>query len=255
MRKSNGKRILFREDRYEPIPLYHQIKSILRKKIISKELNPGEKLPTQKELGEQYRVSRITILQALGDLEKEGFIVTKRGKGSFVSYNTFDFPAPKLTGSMFDLIDRSHKLQTKIINFNWERVSREITNYLNLPVNTEVLCIERLRTNEGKPFSYILNYLPPEVGQKIDAETLVDKTLLPILNEDLGIKLTEAKAKVEADIAELPISTLLEIQAGAPILKVERITYDSSHKAVEYVKTIYRGDSFYLTINWNNNEH
>ncbi|MDR0943598.1 MAG: GntR family transcriptional regulator [Ruminococcus sp.] len=65
-------------------PLYEQLKTQIRNAIISGELLPDEQLPTIRELAQNLKVSVITTTRAYSDLEAEGFVVNRQGKGCFV---------------------------------------------------------------------------------------------------------------------------------------------------------------------------
>ena len=69
------------------VPLYIQLEQIIKSKILRGEFSPGDKIPTEKELCEIYKVSTITVRQAISNLVKDGFIVKKQGKGTFISKN------------------------------------------------------------------------------------------------------------------------------------------------------------------------
>ena len=102
---------------------------------------------------------------------------------------------------------------------------------------------------EGSPFSYVLNYLPPDIGQKIKKEDLIAKPLLMILEDDLGIKVTEAVQSIEATIADTHVASLLGIRVSDPLLKGERTVFDVNHRPVEYVSVLYRADKYSYTVN------
>ena len=74
-------------DRNSPIPAYYQIELDLKERITKKEWDINDRLPSEAELSAQYDVSRVTIRQALAELEKDGIIKKQRGKGAFVSAN------------------------------------------------------------------------------------------------------------------------------------------------------------------------
>src|SRR5690606_8968981 len=70
---------------FAPVPLYFQLKEILRAQILDGSYPAESRMPSESELGEQFQVSRITVRQALGDLQKEGLIFKIHGKGTFVA--------------------------------------------------------------------------------------------------------------------------------------------------------------------------
>lgn len=230
------------------IPFYYQLETILRKKILSGEIQAGAVLPTEGTLAQEYKVSRITIRKALSILEKDELIIRRRGMRTVVSEKPARFKIPKFTGSITDLISMGIKTTTNIIDFSWTSVAKNITDHLGLPERTKVVRIERLRLTEDKPFSYILNYLPPAIAQKIQPDDLLVKPLLRILEDDLHINLAQAFQRIEADVADSYVAPLLDIRVGAPLLKVERTVFDSRHRPVEHVSTLYRADKYSYVV-------
>ena len=80
-----------------PTPLYHQLKNILKSRILSNELKGNQRLPTEAELCMEYNVSRITVRQALSELMKDGLIYRDRGRGTFVTESA-ELKRPELKG-------------------------------------------------------------------------------------------------------------------------------------------------------------
>lgn len=234
----------------QAVPLYYQLETLLRKKILAGELEPGATLPILDSLAKEYEVSRITVRQALSALERDGLIVRKRGKGTFVSENPASLKLPKLTGSVDDLIARGMEIQTKVLDFRWIDAPGNVADCLGLPKRTSVLRIERLRFVKGSPLSYIVNYLPRDIGQRIQRDDLLVKPLLKILNDDLGIKLAKANQKIEADIADTYVAPLLDVRVGDPLLKIERTAFDQNQRVVEWVSIWYRADRYFYRVWW-----
>jgi GntR family transcriptional regulator len=106
-------------DRRNAIPLYHQIEMSLRRKILSGEILKGALLPSEMALAEEYQVSRITVRQALANLDKDGLVARKRGKGNFVAKDGIEIQAPKFTGSLQDLVPAGIKTKVKLLDFSF----------------------------------------------------------------------------------------------------------------------------------------
>jgi len=206
-------------------------------------------LPSEEALGKEYNLSRITVRQALSSLESDGLIVRKRGKGTFVSKKYTYLESPKFTGFIEDLISMGIRTKSKILNISMVEGPQTIQEHLELEVGTQLFRIEKIRLVEGSPFSYVLNYLPPDIGKKIKTDDLIAKPLLMILEDDMGIKVTEAVQSIEATIADTHVAPLLGIRVGDPLLKGERTVFDVNHKPVEYVSVLYRADKYLYTVN------
>jgi len=230
------------------IPLYYQLETILRKKIVAGEFTPGDLFPGEEALATAYGVSRVTVRQALYCLEKDGLISRKRGKGTFVSEKLGSVAPPKLTGFIEDLISMGIRTSVKVIDICMVEAPEIIKERLRLTEMRQVLRVEKVRLIEGSPFSHVLNYLPPDIGQKIKPDDFALKPLLMILEENFGIRPAQAIQTIEATIADSLVASLLEIRVGDPLLKVERVVFDVNEKPVEYVSSLYRADKYFYTV-------
>jgi DNA-binding GntR family transcriptional regulator len=66
------------------LPIYYQIKQKLKRAIINGEYNPGDKIPSENQLAEQFCTTRLTVRRAISILVNEGMLVSEQGQGSFV---------------------------------------------------------------------------------------------------------------------------------------------------------------------------
>jgi GntR family transcriptional regulator len=230
------------------IPLYYQLETILRRRILARDFFPDAPLPSEEALGQEYDVSRITVRQALSSLERDGLIVRRRGKGTFVVEKAFLVETPKLTGSIEDLILMGIQTSTKILSTSIVDPPETIRNRLELVANEQVYRIEKVRSVEKESFSYVINYLPSRIGEKIRMESLKVKPLLMVLEDDLGIRANGADQTIEATVADALVAPLLDIRVGDPLLKVERTVYDIKGKPVEYVSVLYRADKYFFNV-------
>lgn len=231
------------------IPLYYQLETILRKRILSGEFPPDVPLPSEESLGKEYEVSRITVRRALSALEQEGIISRKRGKGTFVSEKPRSLDSPRLSGFIEDIISMGIKTKTRVVDISWVEAPENVKERLNIKKQDKMLRIEKIRLIKGSSFSHVFDYLPPDIGQNIPSDKLTEKPLLMILEDDLDIRADTAIQTVEATIADAQVATLLGIRVGEPLLKVERTVFDVKEKPVEYVSVLYRADKYFYTVN------
>lgn len=229
------------------LPVYYQIKQTIKNWILNKEFNPGGKIPSENELAEKFNVSRLTVRQAISQLVQEGFLISKRGEGTFVTNNEHLINSCSLefTGFMDDLFYQISKSKTKSVKITRMPAPKLIKEKLELDKeDEEVVQIKRVRSLEEKLFAFTINYLPAEIGTKIIEKDLYKKPLLQILEQDLGIQFTEAVQTIEASFSDQEVSEQLRIASGSPILLVERIMYTKQRKPVEVVQSSYRGDLY-----------
>lgn len=238
------------------IPVYYQIKQTIKNWILNKEFNSGEKIPSENELAEKFNVSRLTVRQAISQLVQEGFLISKRGDGTFVTTNDHLINSCSLefTGFMDDLFYQISKSKTKTVKISKIPAPKIIKEKLELyeKQQEEIVQIKRVRSLEEKIFAYTINYIPLEVGTKIFEKDLYEKSLLQILEQDIGIQFTEAFQTIQASFADQEISGKLGIASGSPILFVERIMYTEKRKPVELVQSSYPGDLYKYIVRLRN---
>jgi GntR family transcriptional regulator len=230
------------------IPLYYQLETILREKIRSGEYPLGDPFPTEDQLVQSYRLSRITVRKALSALEKDGLIDRKRGKGSVVTEGTGHLEPMKLTGMMEDIIEMGIKTKTKIINFGFVSPPKKVAESLKLDENMKVLRVERIRLVQRAPISYTLSYLPPDLGKKISMKDLTIHPILNILEKKCKVKIERGSQIIEATIADSRVAALLDVMTGSPLLKIERTVFDDESRPVEYISILYRSDRYHYTV-------
>ncbi len=229
------------------LPRYYQIKQVIKKWIINQEIGVGEKIPSENELASSFHVSRLTVRQALSQLIQEGFLISKRGDGTYVTDNAKLINSYNLefSGFMDDLFYQISRSKTKSVDITQRNLQKSIREKLELPEDeNEIVQIKRVRYIDNKSFAHTVNYLPIEIGKRFTKKALLKKPLLQIMEEDLGILFTEAFQTIEASFADQRLAKKLEIPTGSPILFVERIMYTKRRKPVELVQSSYRGDLY-----------
>ncbi len=111
----------------------------------------------------------------------------------------------------------------------------------------EIFRIERARFADKIPLYHLLNYLPVDVGKRINPKVLKNKTLTAIMEVDLKIPIKRAVQTIEADIVDSYIGPILDAREGDPCLILRRVVYAGDGKAVEYLVSSFRADRYMYT--------
>jgi GntR family transcriptional regulator len=230
-----------------PIPLYHLISTAIQRRIEDGEYEPGEAMPTEAELSEEFDVSRPTIRQALAELVAAGMISRRRGSGTYVLPAVQHRIGQRFKGSLGDLIAETRRtgVQDISVDRNAEVPSR-IAKILEMdePVGT---IVKRTRTMDGRAFAFTVNYLPEEYGRLLSTDELKSHSLMALL-QSKGVVFTMARQSVRAQLASLDLTESLGLPySGAPVLFVERVVLGPERRPVELVHTWYRGDAYEYT--------
>ena len=237
------------------LPIYYQIKQTIKGWIVNKEFGPGNKIPSENELADRFNVSRLTVRQAISQLIQEGFLNSKRGEGTFVTSNEdlINSFSLETTGFMDELFSTQlSKVTTKWATLSKMVAPKPVREKLQLEMgDEEVVQIKRVRLLRGRPFTYTINYLPVEIGARVNEKDLYRRRLVEILERDLKVEFTEAVQTIEASFADQEVAEKLEVASGSPILFVEKIMYSKQHKPIELFQSSYRGDLFKFIVRFN----
>ena len=231
------------------LPIYHQIRNKIKEWIVSKEYGLGEQIPSETDLAKMFGVTRMTVRQAIALLIQEGLLNRKRGSGTFVTSDaelvgglSLDFTG--FMDGLFYQVSKSKSIHVQKENISTPRIVKE-----KLKTEAEQICkVERVRMLNDRIFAFTINYLPVDIGDQIEVQTLYEKPMLQILEQDLNVEFDEALQTIEAAFSDQYVSEMMKIPSGSPILFVERIMYDVKKKPFELVQTYYRGDIYKYVV-------
>lgn len=232
----------------EKKPLYLKMVDTLELSIRDS-MSPNDRLPSERELSTAFDVSRITVRQALKELEVRGLIYKVQGKGTFVS----DFETKKTDlASTYSFTEQMKSLgkkpETKILSFERVLVTSYLSSYLDMPVGTEVFEVERLRLADGQPLMFERTYIPVVSFETLSRDLMMSKPLYDIFAQDFNQTIRIAEEAFSASIALDYESDLLGIKKGAAVLHITRHTYNAQNVMIEFTFSIARADQFRYQI-------
>lgn len=235
-------------DRESPIPLYYQLKELLAGRITSGEWRPGDMLPTEEQLQDQYELSRTTVRQALKELEFEGKISRYRGRGTFVSKpkisHSFD---PHFNLTAF-LTQQGMEPGWQVLSAGWVLAATEVAERLNLESGSRVYQLRRLRMANEEPIGYHITHVIPELAETINENRLDRGGSLSYLQGPGQLEESYANRTIEAILASDETARLLDVAKGSPILLIRRRVFNSEGVPVEDMRAMYRGDRFQYRV-------
>ncbi len=224
------------------IPYYIQLIEALKAKISSGEWKPGDKIPSEPELCIYYGVSRTVVRQALREIELDGLILRKKGKGTFIAEPKINESlVEKLTGFYQDMLERGHHTVTEVLKNEIEPCTAKIAGHLHIAPGTSVFCIERLRFVDGVPIVLVTTYIPVSLCPQLADQDLSSQSLYQIL-ERFGLVIMRAHRSIEAISATEREARLLAVDEYDPLLHLDSISYLEDGTPLEYYHAIHRGD-------------
>ncbi len=226
----------------QSLPLHHRIRQALAQQIKDGKLAPGQQLPTELELMARYQVSRTTVRQALDALARDGLIVRKRGKGTFVGRPYLPTPLTRLTSFYEDMVALGLKPSTRLLSLRQVKAAREVAEKLSVEPQSLLTMVECLRLASDEPILYTVTYLPDEIGSKLDPKQVETTAIYTILEDFLDVPLFEGEYVIGAAKAGKVVSKALGIPVGAPVLLVERTTFSQDLRPVAFDLRYQRAD-------------
>jgi GntR family transcriptional regulator len=233
-----------RIDRSSPVPLYHQLAEQLGAAIASGQLQPGDAFENEVALGERLGLSRPTVRRAIQELVSQGLLLRRRGLGTTVATRKVHRRA-ELT-SLYDDLDRAGaRPRTTVLGH--EVVQDEaVAAALDLPADTELLSIVRLRWSGDAPLAVLRNWLPPHLAD-IGRDELEKRGLYEILR-DRAVRPVVAHQSIGARPATATERRQLRIRGNEPVLTMTRSAFDALGKPVEYGDHCYRAASYSIEV-------
>lgn len=230
-------------DEKAPVTLYHQLKEIIINKIKSSEWPVESRIPTERQLCDIYKVSRITVRQALAEIEREGLLYRKQGKGTFVT-------APKLEQRLSNFYSFSEEINkmgyvpgSKVLVFSKIMADETTAKNLNIDIGSCVYRIKRLRLANNDPFALEISYIPVNGFEDLNEADITSRGLYNTLKQKYNVVPDEAVETFEAVLINNEDSQFLQVKRNSPGLLLERFT-QAGGKTVEYCISIIRGDRY-----------
>ncbi|XCP85751.1 GntR family transcriptional regulator [Roseburia hominis] len=236
-------------ERNTPKPLYQQLKGILMDEIEAGKWEPNEKIPSENELSSLYGLSRMTARAVVSDLVKEGLLYRVQGKGTFVSEKILTL-SPSYVGIREQLEQMGYEVKTRIVECKTIKSTGKIAKNLDLLFGDSVFMIKRIRYIEDAPISLHVSYINEKYREKLSEDLLEREQLCVILNEEYGLTRQKVSETLESIIATKEEGSLLEVEAGHPLLLLEDVIYDTNNVPYEYTKVLFRGDKIKIKLQY-----
>jgi DNA-binding GntR family transcriptional regulator len=218
-------------NRISPVPLYHQLSRQLVEAIESGRLAKGSFLDNELELAKRWQVSRPTVRRAIQDLVDSGMLVRRRGVGTQVVSDQVRRPF-KLSSLYDDLVASGREPTTRVITLERVKADAQVSEAINVALETEVVHIERLRSIGTQPLAILRNWLIVEVAESLTEEQLTRRGLYALLRER-GVRPHSAAQRLGATAASATDAALLGVSTGAPLMTMRRVMHDVTGRLVE----------------------
>ncbi|GAB4035263.1 MAG: GntR family transcriptional regulator [Rubrivivax sp.] len=221
-------------------PLYQQIKGLLVRSLQGGEWRPGEAIPSEIELAARFKVSQGTVRKAIDELATENLLVRRQGKGTFVATHAEERTQYRFLRLQPDA-EAAVALRRRLLDCRRLRAPADVARPLELKAGDGVLLIRRLLLQGEQPVVLDEIWLPAAPFKGLTAERLAANRgpMYAYFESEYGVRMIRAEEKIRAVAAAGEAAQLLAVQAGAPLLSVERLSYTYGDKPVELRRGLY----------------
>lgn len=221
------------------VPLHIQLKEIIESKIISGEYTG--RIPSERELMDEYYVSRSTVRQAINQLVLDGILEKRHGRGTYVKLK----PIQDWLGSLSSTTETIEKMgMTSGAKLLEARILTLIGPLKRKIGFDSIYCFKRIRYANEIPIGIEKNYYPIHIGEALKKYNLDRETFYDLLEKNLGIKIDEAEQLIKAGNISKEDAKLINVPPNIGVLITERKLFDINGDFIEYEEAFYRADMY-----------
>lgn len=231
-------------------PLYMEIAGEIKRRIAEGIYPPGTRLASEPELASEFGVSRGTLREALGILEKEGKICRRHGIGSFVETPSKVVAGIEKLESLVSTIRRAgFTAEDKVLKMYQAPIAGDIAEKLKVEGKSTGFIIESLRLANGIPVIYCYDVLPGWLIKDPSALEIRKQTecMVEFLKK-LNVNPFNYVSNVTAVTAKHPVDELLQVNKKTPLIMMEGVMYDSNGQPLNYGRQYFRSDKYQFTL-------
>jgi GntR family transcriptional regulator len=237
-----------RIDKSSPVPAYAQISDAIRNLLQPGVVPVGTALPPERVLCEHLGVSRMTLRQARDVLEREGFIESHRGRGTFVAPRRMQKRQQEMRSFTEEIRSRGQTPSSRLLVFRTVEQSTDDREFFGLAEQEKVYEIERVRLADGVPIALERIHIPTYLCPNLDRFNLTSNSIYQILEENYGLTLARCTEQISAALPSKGQRQLLEAPSNSVVLVVNRRTYSDKEIPVELATTTFRGDLYQAVV-------
>lgn len=235
-----------------PLPKHYQLSQILRQRILRGDFSPGEKIPGEWQLSQEFKVSRGTVRKAIDTLLHEGLLHTEQGQGTYVVEDPWRSRPFLFLSSFNDDISRQNQTpRTTLVEKCVFPAPTRVLHRLSLAKGEEIIYISRLRWANERPIVYEQRYLAKRLCPTLIEEDLERHSIHELLVKKYQLPLVRAILSIEAHVLNDEEASLLQTQAGRAAFYLERLTYtivDGKEAPAVWYLAIQLGDEYAFRI-------
>lgn len=228
------------------VSLYQQIADTLKREIAQGKFAVNGKLPSEHELMARFQVSRVTVRQAIDCLLRDGHVIKKQGKGTFVQAQKLQHDLHTLRGFYDSLLEQGIEPLTRLLEFS-SIVPPLATRKLFGDVDGPFFQMKRVYMVDDVPIALAWAYLPPEAA-KVSWQQANERPVYSILEHVLDVRVARANVRIRVQPAGTEIGKALGLAPSAPVLVMERESFSVTGVVKEQTTFYIRPERYEFTL-------
>ncbi|MGH3007855.1 MAG: GntR family transcriptional regulator [Gaiellaceae bacterium] len=207
-----------------------------------RQLGIGTAIPSERQLSVDLGVSRLTVRAALDDLAREGYLVRRRGSGTYVQQPKI---SQQLTMTSFseDMRRRGMEAGSRTLSLTRHLAGARLGRFLNVSPGDEIVVVKRLRLADGVSMAIETLHIPSSVVPGVKPADL-EGSFYELLRSRYGVEIAAATQTIEPTVTNEEESAALGVPLHSPAFLFERTSRDADDRTLEFVHSIYRGDRY-----------
>jgi DNA-binding GntR family transcriptional regulator len=234
-------------DRENHQKLYLQLYAILRKKIESGEWPIGTQIPTEEELCTMFNVSRATVRTSVLELVRQGYLMRRQGKGTFVYRNVVSDGIAMMTNLKELMFEGGANFTINVLARTVMMPVDGLDGKLEISLDKHIIYIKRLRLLDNEPFLLQETYVPYHICPLLLEDDIAQNSLFDLFEKNYGIKITGAKNYIDLAYLDFNEGRLLNAPEGSAAVLLEQHFY-SGDTLIIYTRSVKKPDRFHFFI-------
>ena len=227
-------------------PMYKQIENYVLDLIQSDRIKEGEFIPSEKQLSEEFNVTRMTVRSALNNLARDGYISRQPGIGSKVIKNHITDNIATVTSFTKEMTGKGYEVSNIVHDFMIVEADEELKDNLSLELGENVWRVKRIRLANEERISYMITYMPVKLFPNLK-RSHCEGSLYEYIESECQFEIAASNRSVKAMISNEELMEVLELEESEPILYIKQTSALSNGEVFEYSHTYHLG--YTLTLN------
>jgi GntR family transcriptional regulator len=205
-------------------------------------LGVGTAIPSERQLSADLGVSRLTLRAALDDLAREGYLVRRRGSGTYVQHPKI---SQELTITSFsdDMRRRGMVPGSRTLSMTTTHAGARLGRFLNVSPSEEIVIVKRLRLADGETMAIETLHIPESLVPGLTPKALTG-SFYELLRDRYGVVIAGGTQAIEPTVTNEEESAALGVPLHSPAFLFERTSRDEAGRTIEFVQSVYRGDRY-----------